>query len=280
MVDGACSVSSSTSATSSRGTGPRRPSAVETSTRPEPGSFSRLPGRTIVQSSELAATRGVGVGLGAQVGAHRLGPCVRILRADRRDDHEARHAGRLGGLDALHGGAEVDGVLALRPGAGTGAGGEDDRVGAVERAGRHRRARGRRGSAAPPSASMSAAWSGLRIRARAVCPSAARRRMSRRATCPWPPAMRTSMPIRGYRVMATVLVVYAQKSVRADSARCAGRAGPGRAARPADDRVRGAARLLGGLLAHERAADDRGARDPQRLGRHDCGGRVDERAAA
>ena len=57
IVPGAASVSASTSATSSRGTGPLPPSTVETSTKPVPGSSFRLPGRTIVQSRPLAATR-------------------------------------------------------------------------------------------------------------------------------------------------------------------------------------------------------------------------------
>src|SRR4051812_49326357 len=44
-----------------------------------------------------------------------------------------------------------------------------------------------------PSDSRSAAWSGLRIRPRAVCPCRASSLRRRRATCPWPPATRTSM---------------------------------------------------------------------------------------
>ena len=61
------------------------------------------------------------------------------------------------------------------------------------------------------------------------------------------------------------------------SGRCEGRAARGSAATPAVTRIRPAARLLGGLLAHERAPDQRRAGDPQRLRRHAPRRRVDER---
>ena len=147
IVFGACSVSASTSATSSRGTGPRRPSAVETSTRPLPGPFCRLPGRTIVQSSVLAATRASASAFARRYGPHRLRPGVRVLRADRGDDHEAGDAERLGGLDALDRGAEVDGALALGARARARRRPRTRSRRRRPRAGARRRARGRR---APP----------------------------------------------------------------------------------------------------------------------------------
>ena len=50
------------------------------------------------------------------------------MRADRAHDDVAAHPGRLRGLDELHRGAEVDGLLALGPAAGPRARGEHDRV--------------------------------------------------------------------------------------------------------------------------------------------------------
>ena len=109
LFPGACRVSASTSATSSRGTGPRRPSSVEI-TSPVPGSAG--PGRTIVQSRLLAATR-VGVALASGT-AHRLRPGSG-RGPDRGHDHEARDAEPPRRLDALDRGAEVDGRLRSAP---------------------------------------------------------------------------------------------------------------------------------------------------------------------
>ena len=66
--------------------------------------------------------------------------------------------------------AEVDGLLALRPAPGAGAGGEDDRVGAADVRAQVVASRGRRAPGCAPSASRSATWSGLRISPRAVWP--------------------------------------------------------------------------------------------------------------
>ena len=87
------SSAASTSATSSRGTGPRRPSSRrdvdQAGARARPV---RQPGRTIVQSSELAATRSSASALARRYGRIASPPPLGIVGADRGDDHEARDA--------------------------------------------------------------------------------------------------------------------------------------------------------------------------------------------
>jgi hypothetical protein len=55
-----------------------------------------------------------------------------VVRAHGGDHHVAGDAEVACGLDQLHRGAEVDGLLALRPAARAGAGGEHDRLGGAD----------------------------------------------------------------------------------------------------------------------------------------------------
>ena len=138
------SVSASTSATSSRGTGPRRPSSVETSTRPVPGSSCRLPGRTIVQSSG-SPRRGRPpppwrAGTGASPPAPPSGSWAPI------EETITNRATPSSSAASTHFTAAPRSTVRLRsaPEPGPGARGEHDRVGAATW-GRRPRARGRTG---------------------------------------------------------------------------------------------------------------------------------------
>ena len=96
------------------------------------GSSCRLPGRTIVQSSELAATRASASALARRYGridsGPRSGSCAPIEETITKRATPAASAAST----HLTGAAEVDGALALSARAGPRAGGEDDRVGAAD----------------------------------------------------------------------------------------------------------------------------------------------------
>src|SRR5215217_7690345 len=74
----------------------------------------------------------VGAGLGAEIRTHRLRAPLRIVRANRAEHQVAAHPTFLRGLDQLGGPAVVHCLLALGPAPWSGAGGEDDRIAALD----------------------------------------------------------------------------------------------------------------------------------------------------
>src|SRR5829696_5237617 len=267
-------VSASTSATSSRGTEPRRPSVVETSTRPVPGPSSRLPGRTIVQSSVLATTRASASAFARRYGRIDSGPASGSWAPI--EDTITNRATPSCSAASTHLTAAPKSTVRLRSAPEPGPAPAANTIASAPSTCGASSSRSRsQSTGTPPSASMSAAWSSLRISPRAVWPSPASSRISRRAIFPCPPAIRTSIG----RTVAARIASH-------------GAASPKPGCRLTDDveaqqprqrshargqRIRATAGLLGRLLADQRATDQGCPGDSQRLRRHAPRRRIDER---
>jgi hypothetical protein len=128
-VSGSSSRAAMTAATSARGTAPAGTGGAASWTRPVAGASVRLPGRRMVQSRSRAR-RSASAAVFAAIG----GPDFTAAGSRRRsgshrgDLHEPAGPGPFGGIGHQHRGGPVDGVLARRAAARTGASGEHHRV--------------------------------------------------------------------------------------------------------------------------------------------------------
>src|SRR5437763_1019113 len=95
---------------------------------------SSVPARPDDRPLPIAALhRPIGLRLRLQIHAEHLFACRRSLGAHRADDQVARRPGQARRFEQLDCTVAVHGQLARGSGAGTGAGGEHDRIGAIDR---------------------------------------------------------------------------------------------------------------------------------------------------